>query len=57
MVTNGGIEENGKWHEVKRVSFDHLHREWQRQLFAMLEEQVKGKRLKELLICDSLNSN
>ena len=49
MVTGGGIDEAGKWHEVKRVSFDYLHREWQRQLFWMLEEQVKEKRLKQLL--------
>jgi hypothetical protein len=43
MVTGGGIDEEGKWHEVKGVSFDYLHREWQCQLCRMLAEEIKGR--------------
>ena len=49
MVTGGGIDESGKWRDVKRISFDYLHREWQRQLFSLLEEQVKGTGIRALL--------
>ncbi len=52
MVTGGGIDEAGKWQEVKTVSYDFLHREWQRQLFAMLEAQVRESTITALL--DSL---
>jgi hypothetical protein len=49
MVTSGGLDEHGTWHEIKRVSFDYLHREWQRQLFSMLEEQCRSAGLRHLL--------
>jgi len=52
MVTGGGIDEAGKWQEVKTVSYDFLHREWQRQLFARLEEQPRASTIAALL--DSL---
>jgi hypothetical protein len=52
MVTGGGIDEAGKWQEVKTVSYDFLHREWQRQLFARLEEQLRTATIWALL--DSL---
>src|SRR5947207_14151561 len=42
MSTSGGIDEQGKWVEVNRVSYDYLHREWQARLFAMLRERVGG---------------
>ena len=43
------MDESGKWQEVERVSFDHLPREWHRQLFEMLEKEVKEEDLKKLL--------
>ena len=49
LITSGGLDQSGKWQEVERVSFDYLHREWQRQLFEMLEEEVKDEGLKKLL--------
>jgi len=52
MVTGGGIDEAGKWQEVNTVSYDFLHREWQRQLVARLEEQVRESTITAVL--DSL---
>jgi hypothetical protein len=49
MVTGGGIDEAGKWQEVNTVSYDYLHREWQWQLFARLEEQVRESTITGLL--------
>ncbi len=49
LVTSGGIAQSGKWQEVERVSFDYLHREWQRQLFEMLEKEMKEESLKKIL--------
>ena len=49
LVTSGGIAQSGKWQEVERVSFDYLHREWQRQLFEMLEKEIKEESLKKIL--------
>jgi len=49
MVTGGGIDEQGKWREVKAISYDYLHREWQRQLFAMMEEQARSTEMAALL--------
>jgi len=49
MVTGGGIDEQGKWREVKAISYDYLHREWQRQLFAMMEEQARSMEMAALL--------
>ena len=45
----GGIDEAGNWVEVGQISFDYLHREWQRRLFSMLEERVGGEPIKGLL--------
>jgi len=45
----GGIDEQGKWREVKAISYDYLHREWQRQLFAMMEEQARSMEMAALL--------
>ena len=52
MVTGGGIDEAGKWQEVNPVSYDFLHREWQRPLVVRLEEQVRESTITVLL--DSL---
>jgi len=49
MVTGGGIDQQGKWQDVKTVSYDYLHREWQRQLFARLEETSRSAELAQLL--------
>jgi len=49
MVTGGGIDQQGQWQDVKTVSYDHLHREWQRQLFARLEETSSSAELAQLL--------
>jgi hypothetical protein len=49
MSTSGGIDEQGKWVEVNCVSYDYLHREWQRQLFVMLSERVWGRGINALL--------
>jgi Putative transposase len=49
MVTGGGIDEQGKWREVKAISYDHLHREWQRQLFAMMGERARSTEMAALL--------
>lgn len=49
MVTSGGIDETGRWQDVKRVSFDYLHREWQRQLFSMLEAPCRDRSMMQLL--------
>jgi Putative transposase len=49
MVTGGGIDQQGQWQDVKTVSYDYLHREWQRQLFARLEETSRSAELAQLL--------
>lgn len=49
MVTSGGLDQSAKRQEVERISFDYLHREWQRQLFGRLEKAVKEEGLKNLL--------
>jgi Putative transposase len=49
MVTGGGIDQQGQWQDAKTVSYDYLHREWQRQLFARLEETSRSAELAQLL--------
>lgn len=49
MVTGGGLDGRGQWHNIKRVSFDYLHREWQRQLFALLEDQDREAGMRQEL--------
>lgn len=49
MSTSGGIDATGKWVEVNNVSYEYLHKEWQRRLFSMLEERVGGQSIKTLL--------
>jgi len=49
LVTGGGIDKQGHWQEVKTVSYDYLHREWQRQLFARLAAASPSAELAQLL--------
>jgi Putative transposase len=49
MVTGGGIDQEGKWQEVKAISYDYLHRQWQRELFAMMREESRSAEMEALL--------
>jgi Putative transposase len=49
MVTGGGIDRNGRWQEVKAISYDYLHREWQKQLLEMIEQESRSDGLTGLL--------
>ena len=50
MVTSGGIDEQGKWVEINWIKFEYLHRQWQKNLFEVVERQVFGSEIKALLI-------
>jgi len=49
MVTSGGIDEAGKWVEINWIKFDYLHKQWQKNLFEVVERQVFGAEIKALL--------
>jgi Putative transposase len=49
MMVTGGIDQRRPWQDVKTVSYDYLHREWRRQLFARLEETSRSAEVALLL--------
>lgn len=49
MVTSGGIDETGKWVEINWIKFDYLHKQWQKNLFEVVERLLFGAEIKALL--------
>ena len=43
MMTAGGLDEEGSWHDLEYVPFDYLHRKWQYYLFEMMKEEFGGE--------------
>lgn len=48
MMTTGGLDDKGKWHDIKYIPFTLVHKKWQYYLFEMMKEEF-GEEIKPLI--------
>ena len=42
LMTDGGLTEAGEWQALGYIPYDLIHRQWQQQVLAMIEERMAG---------------
>jgi hypothetical protein len=42
LMTDGGLTEEGQWERLGYIPYDLIHRQWQQQVLAMIEERMVG---------------